>query len=61
MIKSAYKKLNNKNKSIQDRLYHKGFFYISNSWIKWAKNYLNRSQRRKNKQDIKNITKNYRF
>lgn len=36
-----------KNESIQDRLNHKGVYCISNGWIKWAKRYMNRSVRRK--------------
>ncbi len=51
MGKSDYNKLKNKESSIQDRLNHKGIFCISNNWIKWAKRYLNRSSRRKLKQN----------
>jgi hypothetical protein len=50
MGKSDYKKVNNKNIYVQDRLRHKGIFCISNGWIKWAKRYMNRSQRRKERQ-----------
>ena len=53
MAKSSYKKVQNKNAFIQDRLEHKGIFCISDKWIGWAKRYMNRSQRRKNKQKLK--------
>lgn len=51
MKKSDYKKVNGKRKYIQDRLYHKGIFCISNGWIKWSKKYMARSQRRKSRQE----------
>ncbi len=38
---------------VQDILNHKGIFALSRKWVKWAKNYINRSTRRKNKQMIK--------
>lgn len=45
--------INSKEYDIQDRLNHKGIFCISRQWINWAKRYLNRSIRRKNKQKLK--------
>ena len=57
MEKARYKKVNGKNTYVQDRLYHKGIFCISKDWIKWAKKYLNRSYRRKNKQTVKGSAK----
>ncbi len=51
MRKAEYKRAKNKNADIQDRLRHKGIFCISNGWIKWAKRYMNRSERRKEKQN----------
>jgi len=54
--KSEHKRTENKNAGVQDRLRHKGIYCISNGWIKWAKRYMNRSQRRKSKQQcFKNI------
>ncbi len=50
MRKQGHKKIDNKGAGVQDRLRHKGVFCISNGWIKWAKRYLNRSKRRKDKQ-----------
>lgn len=44
---------NSKEYDIKDRLKHKNIFCISKEWIKWAKKYLNRVDRRKNKQKIK--------
>jgi len=59
MSKAAFKKVENKSASVQNRLYHKGIYCISNKWIHWAKRYLNRSERRKLKQDIILNQKNY--
>lgn len=53
MSKASFKRVENKSVYVQDRLYHKGIFCISNKWIHWAKRYLNRSERRKSKQEIK--------
>ena len=47
MRKAEFKRMEGKNESIQDRLNHKGVYCISNDWIKWAKRYMNRSVRRK--------------
>lgn len=59
MSKAAFKRVENKNVYVQDRLKHKGIFCISDKWIHWAKRYLNRSERRKSKQNIKLNQKNY--
>ena len=49
--KSYHKKANNnKIKFIQGRYADKDFICISPEWIKWAKRYMNRYFRRKNKQ-----------
>lgn len=51
MKKSYYKKANNnKLKYIQERYIDRDFTCVSPGWIKWAKRYMNRSQRRKEKQ-----------
>ena len=52
MGKSDYKKVNDKSSSVQDRLYHKGIYCISDKWIRWSKRYMNRAYRRKAKQSI---------
>ncbi|MDP4117697.1 MAG: hypothetical protein Q8873_00690, partial [Bacillota bacterium] len=44
------RKLLGKEAEIADRLHHKGIFCISPGWFKWAKQYLNRVNRRKQKQ-----------
>lgn len=49
MKKYSYK---DKNYDIQDRLHHKGIHCISDRWLKWAKKYLNRSDRRRDKQAL---------
>lgn len=45
--------INSKEYDIKDRLKHKNIFCISKEWIKWAKKYLNKVERRKSKQRIK--------
>ena len=51
MKKSYYKKTNNnKLKYIRERYIDRDFVCTSPEWIKWAKRYMNRSQRRKEKQ-----------
>lgn len=51
MKKSYYKKTNNRKlKYIRERYIDRDFVYTSPEWIKWAKRYMNRIQRRKNKQ-----------
>ena len=57
MRKSDYNRVKKSNASIQDRLRHKGIYCISDNWLSWAKKYLNRSQRRQNKQIIKHEMK----
>lgn len=44
--------INSKEYDIKDRLRHKNIFCISEKWVKWAKKYLNRVDRRKNKQKM---------
>jgi hypothetical protein len=60
MGKSDYKKLsNNKENYVQNRLGLKNIYCTSKDYIKWAKNYLNRSDRRKYKQNLKeNLNEN---
>ena len=51
MKKSYYKKTNNKKlKYIRERYIDRDFVYISSEWIKWAKRYMNRRKKKKNKQ-----------
>ena len=38
---------NSKDHIIKDRLKRKGIICISKNWIKWAKKYLNRAERRR--------------
>lgn len=45
--KSAHTRLKSKEAFVQDRLRHRGIYCVSAKWIKWAKRYINRSQRRK--------------
>lgn len=52
--KTGYKRLKGKDHSVQDRLNHKEIYCISDNWIKWAKKYLSRSNRRKENSKIKN-------
>ena len=47
MNKSEHKRLQGKDNDIQHRLRHRGIYCVSAKWIKWAKRYLNRTQRRK--------------
>lgn len=41
---------NQKEYDIKDRLEHKNIYCVSKKYIKWAKRYLNRVDRRKSKQ-----------
>lgn len=50
--------INSKEYDIKDRLKHKNIFCISREWIKWAKSYLNRVDRRKAKQRMKRKNEN---
>lgn len=50
--------INSKEYDIKDRLRHKNIFCISRKWIKWAKSYLNRVERRKSKQIVRKENKN---
>ena len=50
--------INSKEYDIKDRLKHKNIFYISEKWVKWAKKYLNRVDRRKFKQKVKKENEN---
>lgn len=47
------KKTNWKQWRIQDELHHKNINCTSTQMIKWCKNYLNRSNRRIDKQNLK--------
>lgn len=57
MRKSEHKRVTGTSVYVQDRLRHKNVFCTSLRWIKWAKKYMARSQRRKLKQEV---TKNAR-
>lgn len=48
MRKCGYKRVHGKNKDIQDRVRHEGIYCISSRWMKWAKKYLSRTNRRTN-------------
>lgn len=50
--------INSKEYDIKDRLKHKNIFYISEKWVKWAKKYLNRADRRKTKQKVRKENEN---
>ena len=52
MRKAEFKRLQNTERDVQWRLGEKGFVYISDKWVKWAKRYINRATRRKSKQEI---------
>lgn len=45
--------INSKEYDIQDNLNHKGIICMSRQYINWAKRYLSRVERRKNKQKLK--------
>lgn len=53
MRKADYKRLKSKEKIIQWRYRDRDFLCTSHKWIKWAKKYLNRSRRRKEKNSLK--------
>lgn len=57
MRKAEYKRVTGSIAGVQDRLWHKNVFCTSLRWIKWAKKYMSRAQRRKLKQEV---TKNAR-
>lgn len=50
--------INSKEYDIKYRLKHKNIFCISRRWIKWAKKYLNRADRRKTKQKVSKENEN---
>ena len=52
MRKAEHKRVTGKSVYVQDRLRHKNVFCTSLRWIKWAKKYTARAQRRKLKQEI---------
>lgn len=45
-MRALYKRTKGKAEYVQDRLYHKDAFCISNRWIRWAKRYLSKASRR---------------
>ena len=51
MNRASYMRTEGKAKLVQERLHEKGFICISDEWMRWAKRYLNKIERRK----IKNI------
>ena len=54
------KKTNNrKQRYAQERLIEKNFICSTNATIKWCKNFLNRTTRRKSKQDLDKEMKSY--
>ena len=53
MAKASHKKVQGKSADVLNRLKHRGIYCIAKKWIAWAKRYINRSQRRKAKQEMK--------
>lgn len=51
MKRAEHMRTTGKAWGVQERLHEKGFACISDAWMRWAKKYLNRIDRRK----IKNI------
>lgn len=51
MKRAEHMRTTGKAWGVQERLHEKGFVCTSDAWIRWAKKYLNRIDRRK----IKNI------
>jgi len=51
MNRAEHMRTTGKAKIVQERLHEKGFICISDTWMRWAKKYLTRIDRRK----IKNI------
>lgn len=49
MKRADYKKVGYRN-YVSDRLKHRGVFCISRKWVRWAKRYLHKQERRKNKE-----------
>lgn len=45
-MRALYKRTKGKASDVQDRLYHKDVFCISDRWIRWAKRYLSKANRR---------------
>lgn len=55
MKKAQYKRVKGKSCDIQWRYRDKQWICISRKWIRWAKKYLNRDTRRRDKQEVKNL------
>lgn len=55
MKKAQYRRVKGKSKDIQWQLNDRGIICLSRKWIRWAKKYLNRDTRRRDKQEVKNI------
>ena len=54
MNKKIYNKLSNpKQEYAAERLAERGFICISNEMKRWCKNFINRTNRRKGKQNLK--------
>lgn len=49
MRKADHKRMTGSAAGVQDRLRHKHIFCTSRRWVKWAKKYIARAQRRKQK------------
>lgn len=52
MGKADHKKLTGKESSVQERLGEKDWICVSDKWVKWAKRYMNKANRRKSKQEL---------
>lgn len=53
MGKSDYKKVKNKDVWVQDEVRTKNLYCRSIEMIRWAKRYLNRAKRRRDKQQLR--------
>lgn len=52
---------NPKQKYAEERIREKNFICIKNKTLKWCKDYINRTTRRKSKQDVNKEMKSYEY
>ena len=55
MKRAEHMKITGKENDIQERMREREWICISNGWMRWAKKYLNRVNRRKLKNTYVNI------
>lgn len=55
MSRAEHMKITGKENDIQERMREREWICISNGWMRWAKKYLNRVNRRKQKNIYVNI------